>query len=55
MNDIPDLAAIEQRARCLLELLDEVRPTRLDFDNREHLHIIRLCLDTAIDHVEKIR
>lgn len=55
MSEIPELTAIEQRTRRLLELLNDVRPTSLDFDNREHLHIIQLCLDTAIDHVKKIR
>jgi hypothetical protein len=53
MSDTPDLSAIEQRARRMLELLDEVRPTSLDFDNREHLQVIGLCLDMAIDRVEK--
>ncbi len=27
----------------------------LDFDNREHLHIIQLCLDLAIDHWKSLK
>ncbi len=54
MNNIPDLSGIECRARRLLELLEKVHLTSLDFDNREHLHVICLCLDTAIEHVEKM-
>jgi hypothetical protein len=55
MSNIPDLSEIELRAQRLLELLDNVSLSGLDFDNREHLHIIELCLDTAIVHVEKIK
>jgi hypothetical protein len=54
MSDIPDLSVIERQAKRLLELLEKARLTSLDFDNREHLHVICLCLDTAIDHMEKI-
>lgn len=55
MSNVPDLSEIELRAKRLLELLDNVRLAGLDFDNREQLHIIGLCLDTAILHVEKIK
>ncbi|MGA9139761.1 MAG: hypothetical protein WBZ29_06030 [Methanocella sp.] len=55
MSNTSDLSEIEQRAQRLLELLDKARLSSLDFDNREHLHIIELCLDTAIVHIEKIK
>jgi hypothetical protein len=55
MSNIPDLSEIERRAHRLLELLNKARLTSLDFDNREHLQVIELCLDTAIVHIEKIK
>ncbi|OPY28863.1 MAG: hypothetical protein A4E28_01250 [Methanocella sp. PtaU1.Bin125] len=55
MSNIPALAEIEYRAQRLLELLDNIRLSGLDFDSREHLHVIGLCLDTALAHVEKIQ
>ena len=54
MSNVPELSEIEHRARRLLELLDYANLSCLDFDNKEHLQVIVLCLDMAIDHVEKI-
>ena len=55
MSKVPDLLAIEHRAQRLLEMLKQARVTSLDFDNREHLHVIGMCLDLAISHVEMIK
>ena len=55
MSNIPDLSEIELQAKLLHELLDHVQLSGLDFDNREHLHVIGLCLDMAIDRLEKIK
>ncbi len=55
MCNNPDLSAIECRINLLQELLDGARLTGLDFENREHLHIVQLCLDLAIEHMKKIK
>ncbi len=51
----PDLSEIEHKVKRLQELLSNSRRTSLDFDKREHLHIIQLCLDMAIAHMEKLK
>jgi hypothetical protein len=55
MCNNPDLSDIDHRVRRLEELLGDVKLTSLDFDNREHLHVIQLCLDMAIDRLKKIK
>jgi hypothetical protein len=54
MCNNPDLSGVGQRVVRLHELLDHARLTGLDFDDREHLHVVLLCLDMAIDHMEKL-
>jgi hypothetical protein len=55
MCNNPDLSEIALQAKRLQELLASARLSDLDFDNREHLHIVQLCLDLAIDHTEKLK
>jgi hypothetical protein len=55
MSDVYELSEIGHRVKQLLELLDGVHLSDLDFDNRENLQVIEMCLDMAIDRVEKIR
>jgi len=55
MNTTVDLSVIESQARRLLEMIEKARFTSLDFDNREQLHVISLCLDTAIERVKKLK
>lgn len=55
MCNNPDLSEIELKVKRLQELLGNSQFMSLDFDNREHLHIIQLCLDMAIAHVEKLK
>jgi hypothetical protein len=55
MCNNPDLSEIECRIKRLHELLDNAPLMSLDFDSREHLHVIQLCLDTAIWHMEKLK
>jgi hypothetical protein len=55
MNTTVDLSAIEGRARRLLEIIEKASLTGLDFETREHLHVISLCMDTAIEHAKKLK
>ncbi len=55
MSDLSGRSEIDRQVKCLQELLDKARLTSLDHDNREHLHIIQLCLDMAIDRLIMIR
>lgn len=55
MREHPDLAAIDCKVKHLQQLLGNARLTSIDFDNREHLHAIQLCLDIAIDRIKKIK
>jgi hypothetical protein len=55
MSNVPELSEMEHRAKRLLELLDNANLSCLDFDNRENLQVIGLCLDMAIDRMEKIK
>jgi hypothetical protein len=55
MCNNPDLSAIEGQVKLLQEMLGSARITCLDFDNRENIHIIRICLDLAIDRMEKLK
>ena len=55
MSEVSELSEIGHRAHQLLDLLDDVHLSPLDFDNREHLQVIELCLDMAIEHVEKLK
>ena len=55
MSDLPGRSEVGQRTRRLLELLDGMYLSNLDFDNREHLQVIELCVDMAIEHAEKMR
>ena len=55
MCNNPDLSEINYRVRLMQEMLSEARLTSLDFDNREHLQVIQLCLDMAIDRLKKIK
>jgi hypothetical protein len=55
MSNVAELSEIGRQAKRLLELLDNARITRLDFDSREHLQVIELCLDMAIDRAEKMK
>jgi hypothetical protein len=54
MDETTDLADIRQQTRHLLELLDRLPLAMLDFNNREHLQVIELCIATAISHLEKL-
>ena len=54
MSNVSELSEIGSRAKRLLEMLESVRLSAPDFDNRQHLQIIQLCLDMAIDRAEKI-
>jgi hypothetical protein len=55
MSNVSELVEIGHRAKRLIELLESARLSALDFDNRQHLQVIQLCLDMAIDRAEKIR
>ncbi len=55
MSDLSGRSEIGQRTRRLLELLDGMYLSNLDFDNREHLQVIELCVDLAIEHAERMR
>ncbi len=55
MGNVYELSEIRDRAKHLLELLDNAQLSSLDFDNREHLQVIELCLDLAIDRAKKIK
>lgn len=54
MSNVAELSKMDDQAKRLLELLDNVCIARLDFDSREHLQVIGLCLDMAIDRAEKL-
>jgi hypothetical protein len=55
MSNVSELSEMGHRAKRLLELLDSAHLSCLDFDSREHLQVIELCLDMAIDRAEKIK
>jgi hypothetical protein len=55
MCNNPDLSEIERKVTRFQELLGNSQLRSLDFDNREHLHIIQLCLDLAIAHLEQLK
>jgi hypothetical protein len=55
MSNVSELSEIGHRAKRLLELLDSARVSSLDFNNREDLQVIELCIDMAIDRAEKMK
>jgi len=55
MSNVSELSEIGHRAKRLIDLLDSARLSCLDFDNRENLQVIELCIDMAIDRVEKMK